>query len=415
VGLINVEDSDRDAEPLAELRALVETAGADVVAEITQNRAGIDPSYYLGRGKIEEVGQTANALGAGLVIFDNDLSPGQVRNVERYVSCKVIDRSEVIMDIFATRARTKMARLQVELAQLEYEMPRLKRMWTHLDRLDGGGIGTRGPGERQLEVDRRLMGKRIRDLKRDLSQIEARQERQVRSRHDFTTVSLVGYTNAGKSTLMNCLTGKDVFVEDKLFATLDTRTALWELGAGEKALLSDTVGFIRKLPHHLIASFKATLEETRHADLLLHVMDASDPDLNRHHEVVIDVLQEMGCGDKPRLCVLNKLDRVTDVTELNILHSRLPETVEVSALTGENLDGLRDKVVEFIDRGRSDIEVRFPSSDGRLLSYLHTEGQVLDTRYVDETAVLRVRLDRRLIPNVERSADVTVLRPAAAP
>lgn len=414
VGLL-LEDIAHDADPLAELKALCETAGAEVVGEVVQKRNHIDPSYFLGRGKIEEVGALAEATEADLVVFDNDLSPGQVRNVERYVPCKVIDRSEVIMDIFAQHAQTKMSRLQVELAQLEYELPRLKRMWTHLDRLDGGGIGTRGPGERQLEVDRRLMRKRISDLKRELEHIQARQERQVATRREFTTVSLVGYTNAGKSTLMRRLTGSDVLVEDKLFATLDTKTSLWEVVPGEKVLLSDTVGFIRKLPHHLIASFKATLEEARQADLLLHVIDAGDPDLVRHHAIVDEVLDELGCLGKPRLTVLNKMDTVESVTELNILHARLDDAVEVSAVEGTGLDELRQRIVEFIDTQRVVLEIEAHSGNGKLLSYLYEQGQVIDRQYHGSRVNLRVKMDRRKVRGVERFDGAVEVRQAEAP
>ena len=259
--------------PLAELAGLAETAGARVVGELTQRRETPDQTTYLGKGKVAELAALAAHHDADVVIFDNDLSPAQTRNLERELKLKVLDRSEVILDIFAARARTYEARLAVELAQLEYSLPRLKRMWTHLSRLKMG-IGMRGPGEKQLEVDRRLVEKRIHDLTQELGEIHARRERQVAARHKHMTVSLVGYTNAGKSTLLNALTGADELAADKLFATLDTRTRRWRLPGWGPVLLSDTVGFIRDLPHRLIASFKATLEETRQADLLLHVADA---------------------------------------------------------------------------------------------------------------------------------------------
>ena len=261
-------------DPLEELRGLAETAGAIIVGSLTQRRESIVPATYIGKGKLEELQQEVARTDADVVIFDNELTPAQMRNIEKALEIKVLDRSELILDIFATRARTVEARLQVELAQLEYAFSRLKRMWTHLSRY-GGGIGLRGPGETQLEEDRRLVGLKIRDLKARLVEVQARKQREVRSRGEEYTISLVGYTNAGKSTLMNALTGAHVYVEDKLFSTLDTRTRQWHIKDFGRVLLSDTVGFIRDLPHHLIASFKATLEEVRQARLLLNVVDAA--------------------------------------------------------------------------------------------------------------------------------------------
>ena len=261
--------------PLEELEGLAEAAGTRVVGKLTQRREAPDATTYLGKGKVEELAALAHAEMADVIIFDNDLSPGQTRNLEKATGLKVLDRTELILDIFASRAQTHEARLAVELAQLEYPMPRLKRMWTHLSRQGQGGVGLRGPGEKQLEVDRRLAEKRISDLRKQLRAIEHRRQREVAARRTQMTVSLVGYTNAGKSTLLNALTGADVFTKDLLFATLDTRTRRWQLPGWGPVLLSDTVGFIRDLPHHLIASFQATLEEARQANLLLHVADAS--------------------------------------------------------------------------------------------------------------------------------------------
>ena len=284
------------SDPCDEIRGLAETAGAVVVGEVTQKRQGIHPGTYVGKGKVEEIVERVKTTDADVVVFDNDLSPGQVRNLEKATGVKVVDRSELILDIFATRARTPEARLQVELAQLEYSLPRLKQMWTHLSRQvgGGGGIGVRGPGETQLEVDRRLAGERIRDLKDRLEVVQARKEREVKSRREEHTVSLVGYTNAGKSRLMNRLTHADVYVQDQLFSTLDTRTRQWHIRDFGKILLSDTVGFIRELPHHLVASFKATLEEARQARLLLHVVDASNPQAEEQIKAVNTVLAEGG-------------------------------------------------------------------------------------------------------------------------
>ena len=265
-------------DPLEELQGLVETAGVDVVGTLTQSRRTPNPATLFGSGKVDELKMLVESLGAELVVIDNNLSPSQARNLEKALDTVIVDRSEVILDIFASRARTYEAKLQVELAQLLYFRPRLKRMWTHLERIEGGVGAGRGPGEKQLETDRRLVDKRIDELKRKLATVEKHRGRMVSQRNDHMTVSLVGYTNAGKSTLMNALTGADIYAADQLFATLDTRTRKWEVPHWGDVLLSDTVGFVRNLPHHLVASFRSTLEEARHADLLLHVVDSSHPE-----------------------------------------------------------------------------------------------------------------------------------------
>ena len=299
-----------------------------------------------------------------MVVFDNDLSPAQVRNLEQTLGVKVLDRTEVILDIFSSRAQTLEARLAVELAQLEYSLPRLKRMWTHLSRMKMG-VGMRGPGEKQLETDRRLVEKRIRDLKRDLDQILKRKEREVEARKDRMTVSLVGYTNAGKSTLMNALTESDVLAEDKLFATLDTRTRRWRLPGWGPVLLSDTVGFIKNLPHRLIASFKATLEEARQADLLIHVADASNPAVMEQIEAVYGVLRELEIEEKDTLLVLNKVDQLSSSLALEALRNRYPNAVTISAKSGEGLAGFAQAVSEALSSDFLDLEVEVPISDGR--------------------------------------------------
>ncbi len=312
-----------------------------VVGSMLQKRQQIDIATYIGSGKVEELKSSVEAHEADVVVFDNDLGPAQTRNLEKQLGVKVVDRTEVILDIFATHARTHEAHLQVELAQLEYAMPRLKRMWTHLSRYKGG-IGVRGPGEKQLEEDRRLVAHRIQELKAKLAKIQARKEREVASRGDVPTVSLVGYTNAGKSTLMNALTEAGVLVEDKLFATLDTRTRRWRFRGGGQALLSDTVGFIRDLPHALVASFKATLEEARQADLLLHVVDASSPEAESQIQAVKTVLAELGLENHPTLLVLNKADRVPDRSYLDVLKAHHADSVAISAARGDGLDRLED-------------------------------------------------------------------------
>jgi GTP-binding protein HflX len=380
---------------------LASTAGASVVAEVTQRRHDVVPSTYIGKGKMDELKAAVDSVDADVVIFDNDLSPAQVRNLETFVDRKVIDRSELILDIFATRARTLESRLQVELAQLEYSLPRLKNMWTHLSRQDGGGIGARGPGETQLESDRRLAGMKIRDLKQRLTEVQARKEREVASRRGEPTVSLVGYTNAGKSRLMNALTGADVYVEDKLFSTLDTRTRRWTVPGFGKILLSDTVGFIRDLPHHLVASFKATLEEARQAKLLLHVVDASSPVAEEHIQSVTGVLADLGCDRLPTLLVLNKIDRVTDRSYLDVLTKHHPKSVTISGLTGEGLDALRDAVVEALSDTLLNLELTLDAANGKAQAYLNAHAEIYRQEYRGNEVFIRCHLPSHLLRHVE--------------
>jgi GTP-binding protein HflX len=387
-------------DPLEELRGLATTAGAMVVGGLLQKRQRVIPGTYIGKGKVEELQQQVEAHEADVVIFDNDLSPAQVRNLEKATNVKVLDRSELILDIFATRARTAEARLQVELAQLEYSLPRLRKMWTHLSRY-GGGIGLRGPGETQLEEDRRLVDARIRDLKHRLAEVQARKQREVKSRSEEHTVSLVGYTNAGKSTLMNVLTGAGVLAEDKLFSTLDTRTRQWRLSDWGRVLLSDTVGFIRELPHHLIASFKATLEETRQARLLLHVVDASNPQAEEQIKAVNSVLKEIGCSGKPTLMVLNKSDRVTDRSVLDVLQSQHPRAIIVSAARGKGLDALRDAVIEALSADFADVEVEMGAANGRVHAYLAAHAEIYRQEFEDNRVLLRCWLPKHLVHHIQ--------------
>ena len=325
---------------LDELALLADTAGAKVADVLVQRRGTLHPATFLGKGKVQELKTLAEDRDAELVIFDDDLSPAQVKNLEKTLNRKVIDRSELILDIFARRARTRERRLQVELAQLEYTLPRLTGMWKHLER-QAGGIGTRGPGETQLETDRRLVREKIARLKRELEAVERERETQrARRRREFRA-ALVGYTNAGKSTLFNALTRAGVFVEDRLFATLDSTTRQLVSPEREVALLTDTVGFIRKLPHHLVASFHSTLVEAIEADVLLHVTDASDPDFRRHLIAVDQVLDEILRDPRPpRIMVFNKADRLSDDDEA-LLRVEFPDAVIVSSTTGAGLDGLR--------------------------------------------------------------------------
>jgi GTP-binding protein HflX len=387
-------------DPLDELRGLATTAGAVVVGGLCQRRQKINPATYIGKGKLQELQEQVEATDADVVIFDNDLSAPQARNLEKATKVKVLDRSELILDIFATRARSVEARLQVELAQLEYSLPRLRQMWSHLGRIKGG-IGLRGPGETQLEEDRRLVDHRIRDLKARLIEVQARKEREVRSRYEEHTVSLVGYTNAGKSTLMNALTGAGVLAENKLFSTLDTRTRQWHLKDWGRVLLSDTVGFIRDLPHHLIASFKATLEEARQARLLLHVVDASNPTAEEQIKAVNAVLAELGCGDKPTLLVLNKVDQLADPSFLHVLQRHHPRSAAVSAVTGEGLDGLRDAVIEALSADFANAEIDTKAGNGKVLSYLAAHAEIYRQEYHDDRVTVHCYLPRHLLHHIQ--------------
>ena len=395
-------------DPLEELEGLPTTLAPAVVGYLTQRRETPDATTYLGKGKVDELRCLAETRAADVIIFDNDLSPAQTRNLEKATGVKVLDRTELILDIFASRARTHEARLAVELAQLEYSLPRLKRMWTHLSRLKMG-IGMRGPGEKQLEVDRRLVEKRIHDLRTELAQIERRREREVAARAERMTVSLVGYTNAGKSTLLNALTGSDVYAADKLFATLDTRTRRWQLPGWGPVLLSDTVGFIRNLPHRLIASFKATLEETRRAHLLLHVADASNPAVFEQIAAVYRVISELGIETKDAILVLNKIDAVADRARLDGLRFRFPAAIEVSARRGIGLNQLAAAVSTALSRSFVDVDVQTHVSNGRLMAYLAANGEVLSKQYHDARVTMHCRLPQHVAQKIR--GDEAVVRP----
>ena len=398
-----------EADPLEELHGLATTAGTEVMDELVQRRPSADHSTYLGKGKVEELRLMVERHDADLVIFDNDLSPAQTRNLEKAVGAKVLDRTELILDIFAAGARTYESRLAIELAQLEYSLPRLKRMWTHLSR-QAMGVGMRGPGEKQLEVDRRLAQKRIHDLKQELSKVEQRRERQVKARKEAPTVSLVGYTNAGKSTLMNALTEADVLAEDKLFATLDTRTRRWQLPGWGTVLLSDTVGFIRDLPHSLVASFKSTLEETRQAELLLHVADASSPTVFNQISAVYSVLTDLGIEEKDTLLILNKIDAIRDPAKLNRVLDRYPNAITVSARSSKGLTVLTEAVGEALGREFLDLEIDVHAADGRLLAFLAAKGEVVSQVCNDTTITVRVRMPTGAMGQVHNSA--IAIRPA---
>jgi len=387
-------DSKNDpADPLAELRNLATTAGAEIVDQMIAKRRKIFPRLYVGSGKAEEIAARADANDADIVIFDNDLSPAQIRDLEKIIGRKILDRSELILDIFAAHARTAESRLQVELAQLEYTYPRLRHMWSHLERIAGGaasaagGIGTRGPGEKQIEIDRRLVQQRVSALKRELEAIDKRKIRQVSGRDRMPSVCLVGYTNAGKSTAMHLLTGADVYIADQLFATLDTRTRKWDLGDGNEVLLSDTVGFVRSLPHHLVASFRATLEEAIWANLLIHVADASNERVLDQIDAVNEVLEDLGCKGE-RLLVLNKVDQIIDPTVRTVLRARYPDAIFLSALTGEGAADLVETVTERLLGSARHVVVEVNCANGKAMSFVHKHMTIDSETY--EGAIARI-------------------------
>ena len=372
---------------LDEIRGLAKTAGCEIVGEMYQFRDRPHPATCLGPGKVEELKQLAISQDAEVIVFDNNLSPAQGRNLEKETEHIIVDRSEIILDIFASTARTHESQLQVELAQLLYFRPRLKRLWTHLERIEGG-VGTgRGPGEKQLETDRRLIDKRISELKKKIKGIQKRKERAVAQRSGFKTVSLVGYTNAGKSTLMRAFTGEDVYIADKLFATLDTRTRKWTLPHWGDVLLSDTVGFVRNLPHHLVASFKSTLEEARHADLLLHVVDVSDLEAESQIETVNKVLEDIGVDCEEPILVLNKLDACDDRTAIDILRRQNKNAVSVSAIDGTGMEKLARLVAEKLSGGFVEVLIKTNVGNGKLFAFLAEHAEIKNREYPDSSRV----------------------------
>ncbi|HIA62342.1 MAG TPA: GTPase HflX [Planctomycetaceae bacterium] len=393
------DDSD---DALVECERLASTAGMHIASDITQRRNSMNVATAFGKGKVEELAALVEQHEADVVIFDNDLSPAQTRNLETAVHVKVIDRTELILDIFATNASSPESRLAVELAQLEYSLPRLKRMWTHLDRVKMG-VGMRGPGEKQLEVDRRLVEKRISDLRRELQVIEKRKERLVQSRSDVMTVSLVGYTNAGKSTVMNALTAADVLAEDKLFATLDTCTRRWHLPNWGPILLSDTVGFIKNLPHRLVASFKATLEEARHADLLLHIADGANPAVYDQIQAVYQVLEEIDIEEKDSLLVINKIDQMPTPQLLDVILNRYPHAVAISAVTKEGFDSLSMAVSDALSRSFLELHVQTDVANGKLMAFIAARGEILSKQFSDTEVSIHCRLPVKFAGQIDRT------------
>jgi GTP-binding protein HflX len=394
-------------DSLTELANLATTAGADVVGAEWQNRRHVDPNWYVGKGKAAELGQARSETGFDILIADDELSPGQQKALEGLLNVKVIDRSRLILDIFAQHARTHEGRLQVELAQLEYQLPRLTRLWTHLSRTQGG-IGSRGPGETQLETDRRIIRTRIAKMKERVEQV--RQQRQTaargRDRRMMATVGIVGYTNAGKSTLLNALVGSDVaLAEDKLFATLDPTSRQVKLGDGQTAIVTDTVGFIHKLPHQLVDAFRATLEEVNRADVLIELVDASDPHLREHRATVQTVLDELGAGDKPRLVAFNKADLVDAAARDGATPApALAGSVFVSALTGYGLNTLRAEIAALLASLWVDVDLHVPYAAGELLARVRERGTV-ELEYGERDVRVRGRMAPALAGELRAAAE----------
>jgi GTP-binding protein HflX len=398
------------ADSLDELELLADTAGADVVARMTQDRDRFEPATYIGKGKVDELKTLVQEQRIPLVIFDDDLTPAQVRNLETALECKVLDRSGLILDIFASRARSSEAKTQVELAQLQYLLPRLTRAWTHLSK-QFGGIGTKGPGETQIETDRRMIRTRISHLKEKLERIGQQRETQRKGRRKHLRAALVGYTNVGKSTLLNILSGSDVFVENRLFATLDPTTRYVDLGSGNAILMTDTVGFIRKLPHHLVASFKSTLEEVTEADLLLHVVDVSHRSYEEQIAVVRETLAELNAADRTTLMVFNKVDRLADRGSLSEVAHQHPSHVFISATRGINLLGLKEALVALLKQEFREVVVRLKHTQQRAISQLFNLTEVTEQRYVGDEALLIVRMaarDERQVRQIVREAGGTI-------
>jgi len=384
-------------ESLEELAELASSAGADVVGMVTQKLEQPTAPFYIGKGKAEHVAQQCQREHVTSVIFDDELSPAQGRNLEKVVSRKVLDRTQLILDIFAQRARSREGRLQIELAQLQYLLPRLTRMWTHLSR-QSGGIGSRGPGETQLEVDRRRVQERIAKLERELTEVRKHRsiQREGRRRHHWPVAALVGYTNAGKSTLLNILTGAGVLAADQLFATLDPTTRQFLLPNNQKVLLTDTVGFIRKLPHTVIESFKATLEEVHEADLLIHVVDVSHPNFQEQMQAVHAVIRELGADGKQMLTVFNKIDAVPNPEVVEAQVRRMPNSVAVSAKTGEGLGEMLSELEAQLAAWRLRATYRIPARESALIAEIHRVGHVLELRYEEEDVVVRAHVPPQL-------------------
>ena len=395
---VQTQDGDDTEESLKELEELVKTAGAVTVGTVIQSREAIHPGYYVGTGKLEEIRMAADAYDATGIVCDDELSPSQMNNLERELGLKIMDRTVVILDIFAARANTSEGKIQVELAQLRYRAARLTGMGTAMSRL-GGGIGTRGPGEKKLEVDRRLIKSRISQLRKDLEQVKRHREllREGRKRENIRTAAIVGYTNAGKSTLLNTLTDACVLEEDKLFATLDPTTRLLTLDDGQQLLLTDTVGFIRKLPHNLVEAFKSTLEEAKYADYIIHVVDASNPQAEMQMHIVYETLKELGALGKKTITLFNKQDRVSGESFRDL---RADHTLKISAQTGEGLEEFKQLLSEILAEGQIYMERLFPYSEAGQIQLIREYGQLLSEEYTEGGIAVKARVPREIYPKV---------------
>lgn len=390
-------------EHILELEELADTAGADTIFKIIQSKSAMDPAYYIGKGKAEELAQLVELNEISIVIFDDDLTAVQVRNLEKLIDRKIIDRSGLILDIFALRAKTKEAKTQVELAQLEYLLPRLTRAWTHLSK-QYGGIGTKGPGETQIETDRRLIRNRISHLKEKLKKIAAQRSTQSSGRKSHIKIALAGYTNAGKSTLFNLLTKADVFSEDKLFATLDSTTRAVEIDTKEKILLSDTVGFIRKLPAHLVASFKSTLNEVRDADIIIHLIDLSHRYYEDHLKVVEDTLKEFGSRDKKQIKVFNKVDLIKDKNKIDFIRNSYKDSIIISAQKGINISELQKVLKENIEDSFVEEEIELNIDETKLASIIHNLADVTAVKYNHDTVRFSYRTNKENSEKIRKLA-----------
>lgn len=370
-------------EHLDELEMLADTAGAETIIKVIQDRQNPDKAHFVGKGKAEELAELVELNEIVIVIFDADLSPTQVRNLEKKLDRKILDRSGLILDIFASHAKTKQAKTQVELAQLQYMLPRLTRAWTHLSK-QHGGIGTKGPGETQIETDRRLIRKRISKLKELLRKIENQNKTKSMKRQDFLTASLVGYTNAGKSTLINLLTDADLLAENKLFATLDSTTRSFELEKNKKVLISDTVGFIRKLPHNLVASFKTTLNVVKDADIIIHVVDISHPFYEDHIKVVDETLEELGATEKTQIILFNKIDVLEDKDRISYVKNKYSNSILISAQRGINITEVKEKLLELYENSYKEKRIVLNVTQSKLVAQIHQIADVLSAEYVDD-------------------------------
>ena len=398
-------------ESLKELKFLAETAGANVIRTFYQQNISYDPRYLIGKGKVEEIANFVEDDNITLVIFENELAFNQLRNLENIIKCKIIDKSNLILDIFASNARTAQAKLQVELAQLEYLLPRLTRQWTHLSK-QYGGIGTKGPGETQIETDRRLVKTRISTLKEKLKKIDKQMRTQSNERKKFIRLSIVGYTNAGKSTLLNLVTGSDVYVEDKLFATLDTSTRTLKISTGsdhgpaskfpKKVLISDTVGFIKNLPHDLIESFKSTLSEVVESDILLHVIDISNPNFKEQISVVKDTLKEIGADNKSIINVFNKVDCLQDTEIIKDLNSHYDNSVFISAKKGLNINSIIEKIKESLLTENIEITIKLKSGNYKGLSELYNLTEVREVKYLKSGIKVKVRTNKNNFSKLDK-------------